>query len=120
MHAADLDAHRRRLDALGAPQSDPVRTSADGEAGTAIYFQDPDANEFEFWAPDVLPEGAMVDCGPERVGHLSHGTFESRDLDRTAAFFERYCALEPRRGNDIDARSLVLPLVYFMMKRLSR
>ena len=24
-----------------------------------IYFEDPDHNQFEFWAPDRLPEGAM-------------------------------------------------------------
>ena len=81
--------------------------SAEGEDGTAIYWQDPDGNQFEFWAPDVPPEGAMVGCGPERVGRISHAVFKSRDLDRTAAFFERYCALDPQKAADIPADTLV-------------
>jgi predicted enzyme related to lactoylglutathione lyase len=110
IHAADIDAHLRRLDKAGAPHSDPVRSSADGEDGIAIYWQDPDGNQFEFWAPEVLPEGAMAECGPERIGRISHSVVESRDLDRTAAFFDRYCALEPLNSADIAADRLVLPL----------
>ena len=108
--AADIDAHLRRLDKAGAPHSDPIRTSADGEDGTVIAWRDPDGNPFEFWAPDVLPEGAMDDCGPERIGRISHAILESRDLDRTAAFFERYCALAPCRNADIPTDRMVLPL----------
>ena len=110
VRAADVDAHRRRLDALGAAHSDPIRTSADGEAGTSICWQDPDGNQFEFWAPDVLPDGALVEATPFGVGRISHGVFESRDLARTAALFERYCMLEPAKSNDIAADRLVLPL----------
>ncbi len=107
---ADIDMHLRRLDANGAPHSKPIRTSADGDAGTSIYWQDPDGNQFEFWAPDEFPEGAMADCSPERVGRISHAVFESRDLARTAALFERYCALEPCKQSVAAADSLVLRL----------
>ncbi len=110
IYADDIDFHLRRLDEAGAIHSDPIRTSAEGEAGTTIYWQDPDGNQFEFWAPDKLPEGAMTDCGPERIGRISHGVYESRDLDRTAAFFDRYCALDPVRSADIPKDTLVLPL----------
>lgn len=108
--AADIDDHLRRLDRVGAAHLDPVRTSAMGEDGTAVRWQDPDGNQFEFWAPDVLPEGAMAGCGRERIGRISHAVLESRDLDRTAAFFDRYCALVPQKSADIPADTLVLPL----------
>jgi predicted enzyme related to lactoylglutathione lyase len=108
--AADIEHHLRRLDDAGALHNDPVRTSAEGDAGTVIHWQDPDGNQFEFWAPDVLPDGAMDDCGDERVGRISHGIFESRDLDRTEAFFRRYCALEAVKSADIPSDTLVLRL----------
>jgi catechol 2,3-dioxygenase-like lactoylglutathione lyase family enzyme len=108
--AADIDAHLRRLDKAGALHSDPIRTSENGEGGIAVYWQDPDGNQFEFWAADALPEGAMANCGPERIGRISHSVFESRDLDRTAAFFNRYCALEPLKSADVARDHLVLPL----------
>jgi predicted enzyme related to lactoylglutathione lyase len=108
--AADIDAHLKRLDEAGALHSAPIRTAAEGEPGTVIYWQDPDGNQFEFWAPDVLPAGAMDGHGAERVGRISHGVFESRDLDRTAAFFARYCALEPERSAGIASGTLVLRL----------
>jgi catechol 2,3-dioxygenase-like lactoylglutathione lyase family enzyme len=106
----DVDAHVRRLDANGVPHSGPIRTAADGEAGTAVYWQDPDGNQFEFWAPDTLPEGAMVKTSSAGVGRISHATFESRDLDRTADFFKRYCDLERVRDAGIAADTLVLRL----------
>jgi predicted enzyme related to lactoylglutathione lyase len=106
----DVDEHRRRLDACGAPHTDPVRTAAEGADGVSIYWQDPDGNQFEFWAPDHLPAGAMDDCGPLKVGRISHGVYESRDLQRTADFFSRYCALEPLVSADVPADTLVLPL----------
>ena len=105
-----IDAHLRRLEAAGQPYGAPERTSAFGEAGTAIYWQDPDGNQFEFWAPDVLPEGAMTGCSAAGVGRISHGTFESRDLDRTAAFFKEYCELEPIRNADVASDVLALRL----------
>jgi catechol 2,3-dioxygenase-like lactoylglutathione lyase family enzyme len=107
---ADIDEHLRRLDTCQAPHSDPIRTSAEGEAGTAIYFEDPDGNQFEFWAPDRMTDGAMDDCGPFKIGRISHSVFESRDLQRTAAFFNHYCALDPLVSADIPSDTLVLPL----------
>lgn len=108
--SADIPAHLARLDRAAAQHSDPVRTSSDGDPGTVIYWQDPDGNQFEFWAPDRLPAGAMHGAGDARVGRLSHGTFESRDLARTTAFFARYCALDPERNATIAADRLVFRL----------
>jgi predicted enzyme related to lactoylglutathione lyase len=110
IHADDIVAHVSRLDDAGAIHGEPVRTAAFGEAGTSIGWQDPDGNQFEFWAPDELPEGAMTECGPERVGRISHGVFESRDLDRTAAFFKRYCDLDPICNADVASDILALRL----------
>ena len=106
----DIPAHIQRLDEAGAVHSDPIRTTADGDPGTVIYWQDPDGNQFEFWAPDVLPEGALYGAGPERVGRISHGVFESRDLARTAAFFARFCGLQPATGAATASDSLVFRL----------
>jgi hypothetical protein len=52
----------------------------------------------------------MDKAGPLKIGRISHGVFESRDLQRTAAFFDRYCALEPLASSEVDADTLVLPL----------
>jgi len=106
----DLDQHLRHLDANQVEHTDPIRTSAEGEDGTAIYWVDPDGNQFEFWAPKRLPDGAMDDCGPLKIGRISHGVYESRDLKRTADFFSHYCALEPLVSADLDDDTLVLPL----------
>src|SRR5688572_26500934 len=69
----DIDKHLRRLDENKVPHLDPVRTSAEGDAGISIAWEDPDGNQFEFWAPDRLPAGAMVDETPVGVGRISHG-----------------------------------------------
>ena len=106
----DVEGHVRRLDTYNVPHLDPVRVSSDGEDGTAVYFEDPDGNQFEFWAPTRMPDGAMDGCGPLKIGRISHGVYGSRDLQRTAEFFNRYCALEPAKGADIPADTLVLPL----------
>ncbi|MPZ13221.1 MAG: hypothetical protein GEU73_02130 [Chloroflexi bacterium] len=106
----DIDGHLRRLDQHQVPHSDPIHTSAEGEDGTVIYWEDPDGNEFEFWAPVHLPPGAMDDCGPLKVGRISHGVYESRDLQRTADFYHRFCALDPNQSSDIPGNTLVLPL----------
>jgi predicted enzyme related to lactoylglutathione lyase len=106
----DIETHLRHLDDNQVLHADPVRTSADGEAGTAIYWEDPDGNQFEFWAPDHLPAGAMDGAGPLKIGRISHGVFESRDLQRTADFFDRYCALSPLVSADVASDTLVLPL----------
>jgi hypothetical protein len=101
-----------------------MRTSAEGVDGIVIYWQDPDENQFEFWAPDRMPDGAMYECTTARVGRISHAIFESRDLNRTMAFFARYCALEPLRRAGISVETLVLPLVaggrliFHLMKEL--
>jgi len=108
---ADIDQHLRRLDQLGVPHLDPMRTSADGDDGIAIAWEDPDGNQFEFWAPDRLPEGAMSECTPLGVGRISHGVYESLDLQREADHFATYCALEPRQSTDVSADTLVLRLV---------
>ena len=108
--AADIELHLQRLDRIGAEHSDPIEKTDEGEHGTTIYWHDPDGNQFEFWAPDSLPRGAMVESTPERVGRISHAVFESRDLDRTEQFFLRYCGLSRLRADDIPSDTLVLPL----------
>ena len=47
----DIDMHLRRLDQHKIVHTDPVKTAAEGEEGTVIYFADPDGNQYEFWAP---------------------------------------------------------------------
>jgi catechol 2,3-dioxygenase-like lactoylglutathione lyase family enzyme len=107
---ADLDAHLRRLDANGVAHSEPIRTAELGEDGTAIYWLDPDGNQFEFWAPADMPPGAMEHASECGVGRISHIVYASRDLARTAAFFERYCGLQPLRSAGLPAGTLVFPL----------
>jgi predicted enzyme related to lactoylglutathione lyase len=106
----DIEMQLKHLDECEVAHTDPVRTSADGEAGTAIYWEDVDGNQFEFWAPERMPVGAMNGEGPLKIGRISHGVFESRDLQRTADFFNRYCALTPLASGDVAADTLVLPL----------
>jgi catechol 2,3-dioxygenase-like lactoylglutathione lyase family enzyme len=110
IEAAGIDAHLHRLREAGAVHGQPFRTSAAGDPGTSIYFQDPDGNQYEFWAPDVMPEGAMTECGPARVGRISHAVFESRDLARTAAFFKQFCDLDPIRNAGVAGDILALRL----------
>ena len=106
----DVDAHLKRLDRHNIPHTDPVRTADGGDEGTVIYFADPDGNQFEFWAPDHMPEGAMEICTSEGVGRISHAVYGSRDLGKTANFFETYCALQPEVGPNVAEGSLVLRL----------
>jgi len=106
----DIDEHLRRLDALGVVHSDPRTTSDAGEDGTAIYWLDADGNHFEFWAPRHMPDGAMHDPGPLKIGRISHITYASRDLARTTEFFARYCGLQPLRSADVAADTVVFPL----------
>jgi hypothetical protein len=107
----DIDAHLRRLDQFGVAHLDPVRTSSAGEEGVSIVWEDPDANQFEFWAPDRLPEGAMRYATSQGVGRISHAMYESRDLERAADHFDTYCALEPSKNVDTEKDTLVLRLV---------
>lgn len=108
---ADIDQHLKRLDQYNVPHLDPIRTSAEGDDGIAVIWQDPDGNEFEFWAPDVLPEGAMAGETGVGVGRISHGIYESQDLQRAADHFATFCAIEPRQSTDVSADTLVLRLV---------
>ena len=106
----DVRDHLRRLDAHGIPHTDPLRTAAEGDAGTAIRFEDPDGNQFEFWAPDRMPAGAMEVRTDLGVGRISSAVYGSRDLRRTAAFFERFCELRRVDSPEVPEDSLVLRL----------
>ena len=106
----DIGEHGRRLDQHGVVRSEPVRTTAEGEDGTAIYWLDIDGNQFEFWAPRDMPRGAMDDAGPMKIGRISHVVYASRDLQRTADFFARYCGLQALRTAGIAGDTLVFPL----------
>src|SRR5215471_11887101 len=86
---ADIDTHLRRLDQHKIPHCDPIRTAADGDDGTVIFFADPDGNQYEFWAPENMAEGAMEIATENRVGRISHAVFGARDLARTAALVEK-------------------------------
>ena len=107
---ADLDEHLRRLDENHCPHTDPVEVSDGGEAGTAVYFTDPDGNQYEFWAPRSMPPVAMEADNPVRIGRISHVVFESRDLERTVDFYGMYCGLDPIRNADIPRDSVVFRL----------
>jgi catechol 2,3-dioxygenase-like lactoylglutathione lyase family enzyme len=104
----DAEMHLRRLDRHKIAHSDPIKTAAEGEEGTVIYFADPDGNQYEFWAPVKMPEGAMEICTDERVGRISHAVYGSRDLARTAAFFEKYCGMEVEQNVKTAEGTLVL------------
>ena len=106
----DLDAHLLRLERTGTVHSDPVATTAEGDEGTAIYLQDPDGNQFEFWAPKEMPRGAMDVATALGVGRISGAVYGSRDLQRTASFYERYCGLRRADSPEIPEDTLVLPL----------
>ena len=106
----DIDEHLRRLDANGVAHSDRLRTSEEGEAGTAIRFSDPDGNQLEFWAPARMPDGAMENPSSVGIGAISSAVFESRDLDRTTDFYSRYCGLDPLRNQDVAQENVVFPL----------
>src|SRR6266545_4910218 len=56
----DIDEHLRRLDEQQIAHTDPIRTTEEGQEGTAIRFVDPDGNHYEFWAPVHMPAGAMA------------------------------------------------------------
>ena len=106
----DIDMHLRRLDQHKIPHTDPIRTTAEGDEGTVIYLADPDNNQYEFWAPVHMPEGAMEIATSEKVGRISHAVYGSRDLARTAAFFEKYCGMEVEHNSKTAEGTLVLRL----------
>lgn len=107
---ADLETHVQRLDRLGVTHSEPLSTTTEGVEGTAVRFQDPDGNQWEFWAPADMPAGAMDVATSLGVGRISSAVYGSRDLQRTAAFFERYFGLTRTDSAAIPEDSLVLPL----------
>ena len=96
--------------ARSLPYSDPIRASFAGEEGTVIYFQDPDGSQWEFWAPDEMPKGAMSDRTKLGVGRLASATYGSRDLQKTADFMAEFCGLEAAKVGAGDGDTLVLPL----------
>ena len=104
----DIDTHLRRLDQHKIPHSDPIRTAADGDDGTLIFFADPDGNQYELWAPENMPEGAMEIATENRVGRISHAVFGTRDLARTTAFFETYCGVKAEQNSKTAEGTLVL------------
>lgn len=106
----DIDMHLKRLDRHKIPHTDPVNTAAEGDEGTVIYFADPDANQYEFWAPVEMPAGAMEIATSERVGRISHAIYGSRDLARTSTFFEKYCGMQPVRNSKMSEGTLALRL----------
>jgi hypothetical protein len=110
IRAEDIDHHLRRLDRYKIPHGKPIRTAADGEEGTLIYFADPDGNQYELWAPTAMPKGAMEIATSERVGRISHAVYGSRDLVRTATFFEKYCGVEKEQNSRTAEGTLVLRL----------
>lgn len=104
----DVDAHLRRLDRHKIPHSDPIPTAADGDEGRLIFFADPDGNQYEFWAPENMPDGAMEIATEFHVGRISHAVFGARDLSRTAEFFEKYCGVEAEQNSKTAEGTLVL------------
>ena len=110
IRAEDVDEHLRRLDEHQVPHTDPIRTSAEGQEGTAIRFADSDGNQLEFWAPTRMPAGAMAGATSAKVGRISHAVYESRDLERTADFFDRFAALDPIVNADVGKDTLAMPL----------
>ena len=107
----DIDQHLSRLKKLGVPHKGPSKIRAYGEEGTVIYFEDPDGNQYEFWAPDRMPEGAMEVATPLKVGRVSSAVYGARDLQRTAEFFSRFFSLRPASGRHVPEDTLALPLV---------
>jgi catechol 2,3-dioxygenase-like lactoylglutathione lyase family enzyme len=106
----DIDHHLHRLDRYKIPHSEAIRTASEGEEGTLIYFADPDGNQYELWAPIAMPKGAMEIATSERVGRISHAVYGSRDLARTAAFFEKYCGLQAEQNSRTAEGTMVLRL----------
>jgi hypothetical protein len=106
----EIDHHRRRLDEHHIVHADPVRTSDLGDEGVSLLMEDPGGNQFELWAPDRLPEGAMVGVNAAGVGRISHVVHEARELQRTADFSSNLLALEVVENADVPTDTLVLRL----------
>lgn len=104
----DIDDHRKRLEEQGVAYVGPVRTSAEGRDGMALYFKDPDGTQIELWAPRQMPDGAMEQDNPVGIGRLSHTVQESRDLSRTAEFYSKYLDMSVLESADIPKDTLVM------------
>jgi catechol 2,3-dioxygenase-like lactoylglutathione lyase family enzyme len=110
VNASDLETHVARLDRLGIAHSAPMSTTDEGVEGVAVRFQDPDGNQWEFWAPANMPAGAMDVATSLGVGRISSAVYGSRDLQRTASFFERYFGLTRMDDAGIPEDTLVFAL----------
>jgi hypothetical protein len=110
VNAADLETHVQRLDRLGIAHSAPQGSAEEGVEGVAVRFQDPDGNQWEFWAPSQMPAGAMDVATSLGVGRIASAVYGSRDLQRTAGFFERYFGLSQSTDAGVPEDTLVFPL----------
>ena len=108
IRAEDIENHLRRLDQYQVPHNGALRTSEEGEDGTAIRFEDPDGNQLEFWAPARMPPGGMDQETTVKVGRIAGALFESRDLTKTADFFTEYCGIDPISNADVSKNTLAL------------
>jgi len=110
IRSEDVGDHLRRLEQFDIPHSDPIKTSEEGQEGTAIHFEDPDGNQLEFWAPTHLPAGALSTTNPTGVGRISHAVQESRDLNKTVEFYSRYCGLDLIESADIPKDTVAMEM----------
>jgi catechol 2,3-dioxygenase-like lactoylglutathione lyase family enzyme len=106
----DMDRHVQRLDRHAIPHTSPARIETEGDPGTTVFFADPDGNQWAFFAPDEMPAGAMEVSTSNGVGRISHAVYGSRDLQRTAGFYEEYCGVRPVQSTAIPEDTLVLRL----------
>ena len=106
----DINEHLRRLDRYHVPHTDPVRTSEEGQDGNAVCFADPDGNQLELWAPTRMPDGAMDEPSAVKIGKICGVAQESRDLQGSADFYTRFCAIDPIYSADIPKDTLAFAL----------
>ncbi|MSQ23348.1 MAG: VOC family protein [Chloroflexi bacterium] len=106
----EVELHLRRLDAHQIAHSGAIRTSDEGEPGTAIRFADPDGNQLALWAPARLPDGAMANETTAKVGRIAGALLEARDLGKTADFYSTYCGVDPLPSGDVERDTVVFPL----------
>ena len=107
----DIDLHLRRLDQHKIPHTEPVTDSLP-TATKAPSFISPirTATSMNSGRRSHMPEGAMEICTSEKVGRISHVVYGARDLGRTAAFFEKYCGIQPEQNSKTAEGTLVLRL----------
>ena len=110
MRRSDLPEHVARLDEFRAPHTEPVTTVKYGLPGTLVAFTDPDGNQYELWAPKVMPAAAMENDNTVGIGRISHVVLESRDLARTSDFYTALAGAVPVESEAIPDGTLVLQL----------